>query len=341
MRLDPLKLIIGTQSDEDSSIMSQLVDYALKINSGEIDNPRFCGFVYQIPVEDNVFDESTWIKANPAIDDFRSREDMREMAENARRLPTIESTFRNLFCNQRTMVEPGLITKQEWQACYSEKERLRKGEEIYLAADLAYVADLCALVAVSVNNGDRVKAWFWKPGDLVKEQSEADHLDYDQWIKEGWIQAPKGRTVDYRHVAKVLTEIHRDYKVLGLAYDRYRIDVLKTELDRFGVSCYDEAKDKHGSGLKVFPWGQGYADMAPAVDAFEVSVLEGRLKHDGNPVLTVCVANAKVDMDAAGNRKLDKSATRFRIDGAVALAMAVGLKAKHAKREKQYQVLFV
>ncbi len=82
-------------------------------------------------------------------------------------------------------------------------------------------------------------------------------------------------------------------------------------------------------------------DMAPAIDAFEVSVLEGRLKHDGNPMLTICVANAKVDMDPAGNRKLDKSATRFRIDGAVATAMAIGLKAKHAHKEAKFQMMFV
>lgn len=340
VRRDPVKFIIGTQSDEDSALMSQLVDYAEKVNAGEVEDDKFSGFVHRIPDDMDVFDEKNWILANPAIDDFRSREDMRDLAQKARRLPTIESTYRNLFCNQRTMTEPGLITKAEWQRCFSETERLQKSEEIYLAADLAYVADLCAIAAVSANNNDRVKLWFWKPGDLIKEHTEKDHLPYDQWVKEGWIQAPKGRTVDYRHIATVLSEIHRDYRVLGLAYDRYRVDVLKSELDRFGITCRDP-KQEHGAGFKVFPWGQGYADMAPAVDAFEVSILEGRLKHDGNPVLTVNVANAKVDMDAAGNRKLDKSATRFRIDGAVALAMAIGLKARHSGQAKMYQVMFV
>lgn len=339
VRRDPLKFIIGTQSADDNALMSGLVDYAQKVQDGDISDPKFSGFVYQIPDDADAYDEANWVLANPAIDDFRNRDDMRDLAEKARRLPTLDSTYRNLFCNQRTMAEPGLITKKEWKACFS-MDRLRKGEEIYLAGDLSAVADLTALVAVSATDNDRVKAWFWKPGDLIGEQTETDHIPYDQWTKDGWITAPKGRTIDYRHVAKTLAQISKDYKIIGFAYDRWRIDILKSELERIGMHSYEDA-DAVKNGIRFIPWGQGYRDMAPAIDAFESSVLEGRLKHDGNPVLAMCVANAKVDMDPAGNRKLDKSATRFRIDGAVALAMAVGLKAKNSKKAPMYSVQFV
>lgn len=340
-RLDPLKFVIGTQSAEDSALMSILVDYAVKINDGQIEDDKFCGFVHQIPDDKDVFDEANWILANPAIDDFRSREDMRDLAVKARRLPTIESTFRNLFCNQRTMSEPGLITKKEWKACYSESARIQPGEEIYLGLDLSSVSDLTALVGVSARNGDRLKAWFWKPGDLLREQSEADGLPYEQWTKDGWITANKGRSIDYRQVVKAIAQISRDYKILGIAHDPDRIEYLMVALDDLGIAAHFDGKGTNQNGLKFVRWGQGFRDMAPAVDAFEVSVLEGQLKHDGNPVLTVCVANAKVDLDAAGNRKLDKSATRFRIDGAVAAAMAIGLKARHAQKVKEYTVMFV
>ncbi len=341
VRKDPLRFIIGTQSADDSSLMSQLVDYAQKIQSGDVVDPRFSGFIYQIPDDEDVFDEANWALANPAIDDFRSREEMRDLAEKARRMPTMESSFRNLYCNQRTLAEPGLITKREWQGCFSVSERLRLGEEIYLGLDLSAIHDLTALVAVSANDGERIKAWFWKPGNVIKDQSEADYVPYDQWVKDGWIQAPKGATIDFRLVVKALAQINRDYKILGVAHDRDRIQYLMTALDDLGVAAYVEGKDTHSNGIRFVPWGQGFRDMAPAVDAFEVSVLERQLKHDGNPVLTFCVANAKVEMDAAGNRKLDKSATRFRIDGAVAAAMAIGLKAKHIKKTATYEVFFV
>jgi phage terminase large subunit-like protein len=96
-----------------------------------------------------------------------------------------------------------------------------------------------------------------------------------------------------------------------------------------GLDCYVDGKDKERAGaLRLVPWGQGYASMTQAVEALEVSVLERKLVHDGNPCLTWNISNAMIIADAAGNRKLDKSKTRFRIDGAVALAMAIGLKSR-------------
>ena len=85
----------------------------------------------------------------------------------------------------------------------------------------------------------------------------------------------------------------------------------------------------------MVPWGQGYASMTQAVEAMEVSILERKLIHDGNPCLTWNVSNAMALSDAAGNRKLDKSASRFRIDGAVALSMAIGLKSRDRKEQPE------
>jgi phage terminase large subunit-like protein len=104
------------------------------------------------------------------------------------------------------------------------------------------------------------------------------------------------------------------------------------ELYAIGVNVAIEGKDfSRGDNIgediiRLVPWGQGFRDMAGAVDGFESSVLDRRFKHDDNPVLTWCVSNAHVISDPAGNRKLDKSKSRFRIDGAVAVAMALGLK---------------
>lgn len=163
-----------------------------------------------------------------------------------------------------------------------------------------------------------------------------------KWSKDGWIEAPKGGAVDYNWVAFRIGAICHEYKVLGLAYDRWYMPHLMKEFERLGIRSYIHEDDKPvQSGLPMVNWGQGLKDMTPAITAFENTVLNHTLKHDSNPVLAFCVANAIVYKDPAGNRKLDKSATRFRIDGAVALAMAIGLKAKHAKKERHYQVLFV
>jgi phage terminase large subunit-like protein len=78
-------------------------------------------------------------------------------------------------------------------------------------------------------------------------------------------------------------------------------------------------------------WGQGFRDMGPAVTALEREVQDRTLVHPENPVLTWAVGNATSMMDAAGNKKLDKEAARFRIDPAVAMTMALGLKSRDRK----------
>lgn len=341
-RENPLVLIIGTQSDDPAHFFSELIAYGAKVMSGEIEDPSFFAAIFTTAMDADIWNEANWYAANPALGDFRSLEEMRQFAEQARRMPARETTFRLLYLNQPVQQHAGLISRVEWMRCES-KETLKAKEEIYLAIDLSGVNDLSSLVGVSAHDGERLKAWFWKPGDSLEEHENRDRAPYRLWTKNGWIEAPKGAAIDFSFIARRVAEIMSEYKVLGLAYDRWRIKDFIRELQEIGLDCYNEATDKPRSGaLRLIPWGQGFGDMGPAVDAFEVSVLQNRLKHDGNPVLAMCVANAQVDMDSAGNRKLDKSATRFRIDGAVAAAMAIGLKSRQsAKPKKQFQAFFV
>ena len=325
-RSEPLFIVISTQSNDPQHILSQLIDDGLRS-----DDPTTVTHLYAVPDDvENVFDEATWKAANPALGDFRSIEDMRTMAERAKRMPSFEASFRNLYCNQRVDAQSPLIARSEWTACKVD-ETLTHGEPIYLGLDLSSTTDLTALVAISAENGDRIKAWFWKPGDLIRDHEHRDRAPYGQWVRDGWIAAPDGRAIDYGFVARAIAEIAGDYEVRGLAYDRWRIDNLIRELDGIGLASYVDGKDAVENGLRLVPFGQGFRDMAPAIDALEVSVIERRFAHDGNPVLGFCFSNVVAVTDPAGNRKLDKSKTRFRIDGAVAAAMAIGLKARETQ----------
>lgn len=326
-RIEPLFVIISTQSADPQHILSQLIDDGQRAN-----DPSIVCRLYEIPLGDektqvDVFDEKNWKQANPALGDFRSLTEMRVLAERAKRLPSFESTFRNLYGNQRVDSSSPLISRTEWFACGAHVT-LTLGEEIYLGLDLSSTTDLLALVAVSANDGDRVKAWFWKPRALLRDHETRDRAPYGQWADEGWINTPDGRAIDYGFVARFIGELHGEFKIRGLAYDRWRIENLLREFGDIGLAAYVEGKDAIENGLRLVPWGQGFRDMAPAIDALELSVIERTFKHDGNPVLAFCFANAIAVSDPAGNRKLDKSKTTFRIDGAVATAMAVGLKAR-------------
>jgi len=327
-REEPLYFVISTQSNDPQHILSQLIDDGL---SGR-DSSTVC-HLYAVPDDaENIFtDEKLWKLANPALGDFRSLSEMKTAAARARRMPSFEASFRNLYCNQRTSAISPFLPRQEWEGCKGDAS-IEPGSEIYLGLDLSGKTDLTALIGVSNGDQDRVKSWFWKPKESLLDHEKRDRVPYPVWEKQGFIKTTPGRAIQYSFIAQELAEIHKTYSIVGMAFDRWRIDDLLNAMAAIGLDCYVDGKDQARAGaIRLVPWGQGYASMTQAVEALEVSVLDRRLVHDGQPCLTWNISNAMAVSDAAGSRKLDKSATRFRIDGAVALAMAVGLKSRDLK----------
>lgn len=326
-RNEPLGFVISTQSPDPEHPLSKLIDDGLRANS-----PSVAVHLYAAPEDaDDLMDEAAWAAANPALGDFRKIEDVRALAEEATRQLSKEAPFRNLYLNQRVDQTSPLIARSEWKACEVAGAEphglLRKGERIYLGLDLSAKVDLTSLVAVSAEYGDdRVRAWHWKPYDYLVDHQKRDAFDYPTMYKAGWLSAPRGKVIDFGDVAQAISQISQDYEIVGIAYDRHKIDMLLKELGQIGIEAYRDEKEARAGAVRMVDWGQGFIGMGPAVDALEESVIRRRFKHDGNPVLGFCFANAIVAADSAGNRKLDKAATRFRIDGAVAAAMALGLK---------------
>jgi phage terminase large subunit-like protein len=153
-----------------------------------------------------------------------------------------------------------------------------------------------------------------------------DHR-YAEWADRGDLFTIPGRSIDPAVIAAFIAELYQRYSIRGLAYDRWRCDELLREFDRVGLAAFKEG-EKSGSGLRLFPWGQGFRDMAAAIDALEIAVMERKLVHADIPIMNWSMSNAVATMDPAGNRKLDKEKAASRIDGAVALAMVMGLRAR-------------
>ena len=323
-REEPLFATISTQSRDPEHILSQLIDDGM--NS---DDPTIVCHLYEVPMDKkNVFDEECWRLANPALGDFRSLDDLRAIADKAARMPSEEPKFRNLYLNQRVSMTASLISKVDWENCQGDGDLLIDGEDVYVGLDLSSTNDLTALVLVSAENGNRIKPFFWKPAELLELHSDRDfgkgNHRYIEWCASGYLETTPGKTIDYEYVVTRFAEIATQYNIVGVSFDRWRIGQLMKEFDRIGF----DAQIGEGPGLILREWGQGYKDMGPAVDAFERVVMEETLVHPGNPVLTWCVANAVSVSDPAGNWRLDKEKAKFRIDGAVATCMALGLKTR-------------
>jgi phage terminase large subunit-like protein len=296
--------------------MSELTDYAKDVRAGVIEDETFAGFIFEAPETADIWDEESWKLANPALGDFRSLDEMRSYAAKAKRLPAREAVFRNLYLNQRIDPSAAYISGADWAACGGEIDvAARAGQRCFGGLDLSSTRDLTAFVLYFPDNG-AVLPHFWIPGTDLDERENVDKVPYRVWRDQKIIEAPPGRAIDKRAVARRLAEIVAPYDLVAVAFDRWRIEDFRKTLDEEGIV------------LPLKEWGQGFKDMAPCLDALEDLVVEKKLHHGEHPVLAWNVSNAVVDVDPAGGRKLNKRRARARIDGLQALAMAVGIAAR-------------
>src|SRR6516162_7680948 len=223
-RDEPLFITISTQSNDPEHILSRLIDDGLSKS-----DPTILCHLYAADEDCHLEDEEQWKKANPALDDFRNREDLAAAIRKVRRIPADEPIVRNLFLNQRVAPFATFIAKATWMECVG-NAAIAPGEEVYLGLDLAASLDLTALVMVSASDPARVMPFFWKPADTLAEHSDRDfgvgNHRYREWQQSGHLLAAPGNCVDPEIVARKVAELFSRYKVKGLAYDRWRMDVL-------------------------------------------------------------------------------------------------------------------
>ena len=323
---EPLSIVISTQAPTAADLLSVLIDDA---KTGA--DPKVKLFLYSAPESLDPFSEEAIIAANPAYGDFLNGEEVRAQAEDARRMPAREAAYRNLVLNQRINMFSPFIARAVWEACGGAVSRdVFRDKDVYGGLDLSGRNDLTALVLVAQDDAGvwHVRPEFWTPEVGLHDRAHVDRAPYDVWAKEGLIHTPPGASVDFSFVARRLGELGSEMNLRAIAFDRWRMDYLTKEMAAIGIDftvlqkleLNDQALP---SGLVLVKHGQGYQDMPPALDGLEAELLNGRVRHGGHPVLTHCAANAVAERNAAGERKLEKSKSTGRIDGLVALAMAM------------------
>lgn len=309
----PILFAISTQAPSDSDLFSIWLDDAEK--SGD---PRIVSHLYAAPADCKLDSKRAWKAANPALGKFRSLSDMQGLADRAMRMPSSEPTFRNLNLNQRVVTVSPFVSKSVWQSTGGAVDPdVFHAFPVYAGLDLSARTDLTALALLAFDGTAwHCSAHFWTPRLGLRERSSRDRAPYDVWVDQGYINATPGASIDYEFVVADMLRITEGMNIAAVGFDRWRIDILQKELTRAGVE------------LPLVECGQGFKDMSPALDALEGALLNGTIRHGLHPVLTMCAANAAVDSDPAGNRKLTKQKSTGRIDGMVALAMAFAVTAK-------------
>lgn len=325
-QIEPMSIVISTQAPTDADLLSLLIDDA---KSGA--DPRIKVELYTAPAELNPFSDKAIRAANPHFDDFMNQEEVRRQAADAKRLPSREAAFRNLILNQRVEARNPFVTRAVWDENGAAPAAL-DGKAIYAGLDLASVSDLTALVLVSTD-GDVVPT-FWLPEEGLEEKSRVDRVPYDVWAREHFLETTPGRAIEYEFIAAHLRDVFDKLNIVALAFDRYNMKFLRPWLERAGFSEEELSR--------FVEFGQGFVSMSPAIRELESLLLAKKLRHGNHPVLSMCAANAVVDIDrTAGNRKFVKERAGGRIDGMVALAMAIGVIPTAADAAPEYQIMIV
>lgn len=311
----PLSIIISTQAPTDADLLSTLIDDA---KTGA--DPRVVLRFQTADMSLDPFSVEALRAANPAFDVFMNQKEVMAMSEDAKRMPSRQPEYENLVLNRRVEMFAPFITRTIWEACNATPAEFN-GLPVYGGLDLSAVSDLTGLVYVAPLDGVwQTRPKFWLPSDGLAEKSRADRVPYDVWAKQGHLLTTPGRTIEYEYVAAQLFADCQRMDVRKIAFDRWNYKNLKPWLAKAGF----RPEQLDGDDAIFAEFGQGFASMSPALRALESAVLTGNIAHGGHPVLTMCMANAVVTTNPAGDRKLDKAKASGRIDGAVALAMAIG-----------------
>lgn len=322
----PLLIAISTQAPSDADMFSMWLDDAER--SGD---PTIVSHVYAAPKDCDLDDRAAWKQSNPALGIFRSLEDVEAQAQKAMRLPSAENGFRNLTLNQRVTRFTPFVSPSIWKVGNDaiDLSAFKEGP-VWGGLDLSVTTDLTCLVLIARKDGIwHVLPTFWTPEATLAARAQRDRAPYDSWVRDDFMKATPGPAVEYDYVARDIAALTADMQIEQIAFDRYRMATLQKELDRADVK------------LPLTAFGQGYASMAPAIDATEIEFLHERVRHGGHPVLTMCAATAVIIKDAAGNRKMDKSKSTGRIDGMVALAMAMGVAKGAEEVAPEFQMLIL
>ena len=313
---DPLSIIISTQAPSDQALLSILIDDA----KGGHDPSTVLRFD-AAPEDAEPFAEDTIRRCNPAYDLFMNKKEVRAMAAAAARLPTREAPFRNLILNQRIEAEAAFLTATQWKACNGAPRNL-EGREVYGGLDLSETRDLTALVLVNRDPLDgkvSVKPIFWLPKEGLSEQARAARVPFELWHRQGHLLAAPGASISYEYVARYLwAEVFAKHRVIKIGFDRWGFRHLKPWLLAAG---FPETVIKD----TFVEFGQGTQSMSPALRELKSMVLDRKLLHGGHPVLNWNASNTVTEGSDASNRKLSKRRSSGRIDGMVALAMALGV----------------
>lgn len=305
-RRQPLVVHITTADFYRESICNQKYDYAVRVRDGAITDEGFLPLIYEAASDADWTDPGVWSDANPNLSVSVKANYLARECEKAKAEPSYLNTFLRLHLNVRTNADVAWLDMGQWDACDAEPE---PAGPCYFGLDLAKTTDQTALAAYWPETHS-ARLWYWIPEETAHKAEQRDQVPYTAWTRDGLIERTHGNVTDYAHIGQRVMQITAQYDAAEVAFDPWNATQLATEL--------------MGEGLGMVEFRQGYRSMSEPAKELERLVVSRQLRHGGNKVLRWNASNVMVEMDPSGNIKPSKRKSTGRIDGIVALAMAIG-----------------
>jgi len=326
-RTQPLVIFLTTADDGDeTTIYAEKHNYTIQLAKRIVEDPTFYGVIWAAEETDDPFAESTWRKANPGLGTTVQLAYIRKEAQRAKSLPAYFPTFLRLSLNRRVRAENRALNISDWDASAGlVAEDKLAGRVCYGGLDLASTLDIAAFVLVFPDDDGTydVLCRFWTPAETIPERSRRDQVPYQSWVDAGLLTATPGAVIEYKAIELEIQRLAERFDVREIAYDRWGAAQMRQNLD--------------DAGLTVVDMGQGYASMSAPTKELLGLVIARKLQHGGHAVLRWMADNLVVRSDAAGNLKPDKEKSRQKIDGVVAMIMALDRATRNGHGQSVYE----
>lgn len=315
-RKQPLVWFITTADYRRESVCNTKYDYACKVRDGIVDDPGFLPVIYEASRDDDWTSPEVWHKANPNLGVSVSLEYIERECKRAQEEPSYENTFKRLHLNIQTEQDERWIPIQLWDDCKTDQSpEALEGLPCYGGLDLSAIQDVTAFVQAFPGDPVGVLAHFWIPEAKMHAREKRDRLPWSTWVRQGFVTATAGNVVDYAVIRRDINKLREKYDIGKILVDRWNASQLVNEL--------------MGDGFDIEFFGQGFASMSAPARHLEKLIVEKGIAHIGNPVMRNMMASVSIERDAADNIKPSKKKSTDRIDGVVALVMALAPVMSH------------
>lgn len=313
-RMQPLFFLITTAGTDTHSICYEVHQKAQDIIDGRKIDPTFYPVIYGADDTEDWTSPKVWKKCNPSLGETIGMDKVKTACESAKQNPGEENSFRQLRLNQWVKQAVRWMPMDKWDKCaFAVNEEQLQGRVCYGGLDLSSTTDITAFVLVfpPLDEDDKyiILPYFWIPEDTLDLRVKRDHVPYDVWQRQGYLQTTEGNVVHYGYIEKFIEQLGKKFNIREIAFDRW--------------GAVQMVQNLEGMGFTVVPFGQGFKDMSPPTKELMKLTLEQKIAHGGHPVLRWNMDNIFIRTDPAGNIKADKEKSTEKIDGAVATIMAL------------------